>query len=58
MSTADKLTAIEQLWDDLSSHPANVPSPAWHGEVLESRAASGEFADLNEVKERLRNKSR
>jgi len=59
MTTSDKLSAIEQLWDDLSSQPANVPSPAWHGEVLASRTASVDagsagFSDLNDVKGRIR----
>ncbi len=59
MTTSEKLSAIEQLWDDLSRHAENVPSPAWHGDVLEVREASVQegtagFSDLAEVKERLR----
>jgi len=59
MTTSDKLSAIEQLWDDLAAHPESVPSPEWHGEVLAARSASLDagssgFSDLNEVKERLR----
>jgi len=37
MSVDDKLQAMEQLWADLSRHPEQVASPAWHGEVLRSR---------------------
>lgn len=63
MTTSDKLAAIELLWDDLSRHAENVPSPAWHGDVLEARAASAQegsskFSNLDRVKERLRKRSR
>jgi hypothetical protein len=37
MSVDDKLQAMEQLWADLSKDPAQVVSPAWHGDVLRSR---------------------
>ena len=37
MSVDDKLQAMELLWADLSQNPAQVASPAWHGEVLRSR---------------------
>jgi hypothetical protein len=37
MSLDDKLQAMELLWADLSQNPAQVASPAWHGEVLRSR---------------------
>lgn len=39
MSVDDKLQAMEPLWADLSQHPEQVASPAWHGEVLRSRRA-------------------
>ena len=63
MTTSDKLVAIEQLWDDLSRDSENVPSPDWHGDVLEAReahvqAGSSSFSDLNSVKERLRQRGR
>ncbi|MDQ6971101.1 MAG: addiction module protein [Mariprofundaceae bacterium] len=63
MTTTDKLAAIEQLWDDLIRNPDDVPSPAWHGKVLEAReerVSKGEdtFYDLADVKERLGNKAR
>lgn len=58
MSRADKLRAMEELWDDLCRSPEGVSSPAWHGEVLAARVervAKGEakFYDWAEVKERL-----
>jgi len=37
LSTAEKLELMERLWVDLSRHPQDVPSPAWHGAVLEER---------------------
>lgn len=59
MSTADKLSLMELLWEDLSRTPENIPSPAWHGEVLaarERKLKEGEtkFYDFEEVRERLR----
>jgi len=37
LSTVEKLAIMERLWIDLSRHPEDVPSPAWHGAVLEER---------------------
>jgi putative addiction module component (TIGR02574 family) len=37
MTVAEKLQAIEVLWDDLARHPEDIPSPAWHGDVLADR---------------------
>lgn len=37
MSTTDKLAVMEILWHDLSRSPENLPSPAWHEEVLAER---------------------
>ena len=59
MTTADKLAVMELLWDDLSRTPEDIPSPAWHAEVLAERERLIEegkmhFSDLAEVEERLR----
>jgi len=59
MTTADKLSLMELLWDDLCRTPENVPSPAWHGEVLaerEKRLQNGQtqFSDFAEAQDRLR----
>lgn len=59
MTTSDKLSVMEQLWDDLCREPDQVPSPSWHGEVLsgrEKRVREGQarFSDLAEAKERIR----
>ncbi len=37
LTTAEKLELMERLWLDLSRQPQDVPSPAWHGAVLEER---------------------
>jgi len=59
MTTADKLSAMEQLWDELCRTPEEVPSPAWHKKVLssrEERAREGKasFSDLADAKDRIR----
>jgi hypothetical protein len=37
MTLADKLEAMELLWADISRQPADLPSPAWHRDVLQER---------------------
>ena len=37
MTIADKLQAIETIWDALLRSAEQVPSPAWHGDVLRAR---------------------
>ncbi len=55
MTTAEKLEAMESLWNDLSQTPANIPSPEWHGEVLRKREddiknGKDQFSDWEDVK--------
>lgn len=59
MTTEDKLAVMEQLWDNLCRNPEDVPSPAWHGEILsaregEVREGKAQFADLAKSKSRVR----
>lgn len=59
MSTSEKITAIEMIWDDLLKDQESFPSPEWHADVLkkrELRVSEGEssFIDFSEVKERIR----
>jgi hypothetical protein len=59
MSMAERLQALEQLWDAVCRDDVDMPSPAWHAEVLEdrkARAARGEarFLTLDQLKARLR----
>jgi hypothetical protein len=59
MTTADKLSMMELLWDDLCRTPENLPTPAWHGEALAAREqllreGKTQFCDFEEVRDRLR----
>ncbi len=63
MSTAERLQAMEQLWEALSRSPSDVPSPRWQGEVLAERKARAErgevkFLTLEQLRARLRPDSR
>lgn len=59
MTVDEKLDALDRIWADLRSNPEQIPSPAWHKDVLESRAkqlseGSTSLNDWDEVKKRLR----
>ncbi len=59
MTTEDKLAAMEQLWEDLSSSPESVPSPSWHEDVLSAREkrvreGSAEFVAFDLAKDRIK----
>jgi hypothetical protein len=59
MSLPEKLRLMEVLWDDLTRKPDDIPSPAWHKDVLEDirrRAESGEeqFSDWESAKKEIR----
>jgi Putative addiction module component len=59
MSMAERLQALEELWNSVCRDESTLPSPAWHGEVLhdrKTRAERGEarFLTLDELKARLR----
>ena len=63
MTTQDKLSVIEEIWDDLAHNPTQVPSPVWHGEELkarEERLAKGltRFSDWSDAKQRIREQTR
>lgn len=60
LSTAEKLQTMEHLWDELCRHANEVPSPAWHGDVLNERelavaTGTAEFHDWETEKNRIRN---
>lgn len=66
MTLADKLEAMELLWADISRKPEELPSPAWHREVLLERrrlVAEGKLRFLDwdtamaELREELRGDS-
>ncbi len=63
MTVEEKLRAMEAIWADLSRDEANVPSPAWHGQVLrerEERVRAGQETPIpweqakRELRERLK----
>jgi len=45
MSVAERLKAIEQLWDSVRQAPGEIPAPEWHGQVLAERKARAERGD-------------
>ena len=59
MTLSDKLRMMEQLWEDLCRDPQSIPSPAWHGEILQARAkqvkdGSARFIDWQQAKQQIR----
>ncbi|CAH2031167.1 addiction module protein [Trichlorobacter ammonificans] len=59
MSLAEKLEAMEMLWDDLTHHVQDVAMPEWHTEVLAVREAdlsdgTARFDDWETAKENIR----
>ena len=58
MSVAERLQAIDQLWDSLTRHD-EIPSPDWHQDVLLDRKArvqrgEAKFITLDQLRSRLR----
>lgn len=58
MTVAEKLRAIEILWDNLARNPGDIPSPPWHDEVLAARQKQVEegrakFLPLDEFRESI-----
>ncbi|MBC8434289.1 MAG: addiction module protein [Desulfobacterales bacterium] len=63
MTTLDKLRVLERIWDDLQRRPEEVPSPPWHGDVLQNREdrikeGSSQFLDWTEAKARIRDQTK
>ncbi len=59
MTTAEKLRALEALWESLCRRPDDVPSPSWHADVLKDRekrvqSGSSQFIDWTAAKQNLR----
>lgn len=62
MTQEEKLLTMESLWDSLWPAQEGIPSPGWHGAVLQGRAdrvASGKavFSDWDAAKKRLSGQS-
>ena len=58
MSVAERLQAIEQLWDALCREARDMVSPDWHRDVLADRKARAErgeakFLTLAQLRTRL-----
>ncbi len=63
MSATDKLQAIEEIRADLSMVSEDVPSPAWHADVLRARAerisdGRSRFLDIAQAKAAVREQLR
>ena len=61
MTIAEKLMAMEALWDNLCRDEAQIPVPEWHKEVLDERRRqieTGEagFVDWETAKARIRDR--
>ena len=61
MSTAEKIRTMEDIWDDLCHHAAEIPSPSWHLNVLSQREESiskstETFTDWEIAKKKIREK--
>jgi hypothetical protein len=59
MTTLEKLRVIEDVWDDLCHSKEEIPSPAWHADVLRLREqqihkGDAKFLELSEAKRLLR----
>lgn len=59
LTAAEKIRTMEYLWDGLCRHADEVPSPAWHADVLAQREqtvadGSAVFRDWEEEKSRIR----
>ncbi|MFA5204452.1 MAG: addiction module protein [Lentisphaeria bacterium] len=58
MTVPDKLRALENIWDDLCRTEEVIPSPEWHGDVLQEReqriqTEEAKFIELDEAKRRV-----
>lgn len=59
MTTADKIATMELIWEDLCRNPENLPSPAWHEQILIERQQQVQesneiISDCKEAKHRIR----
>jgi hypothetical protein len=63
MTITEKLHALEEIWESLCRAPANLPSPAWHADVLRAREnrvqqGSSKFNDWTEAKKKIRDSAK
>ena len=58
MTRAEKLRAMEALWDDLCRREEDVPVPQWHKDLLDERErlveqGKARFIDWETAKKRI-----
>ena len=58
ISIAEKLSLMEQLWDDLRARAEGVPMPQWHKDLLDERQqliqdGEAQFEDWQTAKKRI-----
>jgi hypothetical protein len=58
MTIAEKLRAMEELWDDLRTRANSVPVAQWHKDLLEERerlieTGEAKFGDWETAKKRI-----
>ena len=58
MTTAEKLRAMEELWDDLRMRAEGAPIPQWHKDLLEEReqlieTGKAQFVDWDSARKRI-----
>jgi putative addiction module component (TIGR02574 family) len=61
MTMAERLQAMELLWESISASPEKAVSPEWHRDVLDRRlakvkAGQGTFLTIRQLKARLAKK--
>jgi hypothetical protein len=59
MTIDEKLRALQEIWEDLCHTAEDIPSPAWHADVLAAREervwqGKSEFVDWTEAKRKIR----
>jgi len=59
MSTREKLSMMELLWDDLCQNNKDIAPPTWHKDILDQRQAAidkgdAEFIDWEQAKKNIR----
>lgn len=45
----EKFKIVEALWEDLSSEPDSIESPAWHGMELQQTLADHEAGKIESI---------
>lgn len=59
MSTSERLSAMEQLWDALCHDGKEPNSPSWHADILEQRqermnSPESKFYPLDQIRDPFR----